>query len=127
MASLNIIKGPQTGTHFELFKRPLSIGREAARDIQITDPKVSRKHALIRFEGGNYVIVVANARNGVKVNKRVIAESAALNEGDQIGMGDTVLQFTELGAFKGDAVNELKAATRGDKTIVQNEPALGDD
>jgi pSer/pThr/pTyr-binding forkhead associated (FHA) protein len=120
MASLNIIQGAQTGTHFELSKRPLSVGREASRDIQITDPKVSRKHALIRFENGGYLIVVANARNGVKVNGAKIAEKAMLREGDQIALGDTVLQFTELGAFKGDAVNELKHGTRDDsKTFVQ--------
>ena len=120
MASLNVIQGAQAGTHFELSKRPLSIGREAGRDIQITDPKVSRKHAVVRFENGGYVIVVASARNGVKLNGLKIGEQAALSEGDQLGMGDTVLQFSELGAFKGDAVNEIKAATRGDKTIVQN-------
>ncbi len=120
MASLNIIQGAQTGTHFELPKRPLSIGREAGRDIQLLDPKVSRQHGVIRFEEGGYVIVVANARNGIKLNGEKIEEQARLSEGDQIAMGDTVLQFTELGAFKGDAVNQIKAATRNDQTIIQN-------
>ncbi len=46
-------------------------------------------------------------------------QTGRLNEGDQIAMGDTVMQFTELGAFKGDAVNEIKAATRNDATIIQ--------
>lgn len=119
MASLNLIKGPQEGKHFELPKRPLSIGREASRDIQIIDPKVSRKHAVIRFEDGNYVIAMASARNGIKINGAKIAEQAVLREGDQITLGDSVLQYTELGAFKGDAVNEIKAATRDDQTLVQ--------
>lgn len=119
MASLNIIQGAQAGKHFELSKRPLSIGREAGRDIQLLDPKVSRKHAMVRFEEGGYVIAVASARNGLKINGEKIAEQARLNEGDQLAMGDTVMQFTELGAFKGDAVNEIKAATRNDATIIQ--------
>lgn len=119
MASLNIIQGPQVGTHFELSKRPLSIGREAGRDIQITDPKVSRQHAVVRFVDGGYSIAVANARNGVKINGVKIEEEARLNEGDQIALGDSVLQFTELGVLKGDAVNQLKAATRNDPTIIQ--------
>jgi len=119
MASLNIIQGAQAGKHFELSKRPLSIGREAGRDIQILDPKVSRKHAMVRFEEGGYVMAVASARNGIKINGERIEEQARLNEGDQIAMGDTVMQFTELGAFKGDAVNEIKAATRNDPTIIQ--------
>lgn len=120
MASLNLIKGPQAGKHFELSKRPLSVGREAGRDIQIIDPKVSRRHAVIRFENGGYVIAVASARNGVKVNGVRINEQSALSEGDQITLGDTVLQFTELGAFKGDAVNEIKAVTRDNQTIIQD-------
>lgn len=119
MASLNIIQGAQAGTHFELSKRPLSIGREAGRDIQITDPKVSRKHAMVRFEEGAYVLELTNARNGAKVNGAKVVDKAALREGDQIELGDTVLQFTELGAYKGDAVNQLKAATRNDPTIIQ--------
>jgi pSer/pThr/pTyr-binding forkhead associated (FHA) protein len=120
MASLNIIKGPQTGKHFELSKRPLSVGREAGRDIQILDPKVSRRHAVIRHEGGAYVIAEASARNGVLVNGTRIQEAATLHEGDQIGLGDTVLQFTELGVYKGDAVNEIKAATKDNQTIIQD-------
>ena len=119
MASLNIIQGPQAGTHFELPKRPLSIGREAGRDIQITDPKVSRQHAVVRFADGGYVIAAANARNGVKINGIKIEAETRLNEGDKIALGDSVLQFTELGVFKGDAVNQLKAATRNDATIIQ--------
>lgn len=119
MASLNIIQGAQAGTHFELSKRPLSIGREAGRDIQILDPKVSRKHAMVRFEEGGYVIAIASARNGIKVNGAKVADLARLSEGDKIAMGDTVLQFTELGAYKGDAVNQIKAATRNDATIIQ--------
>ena len=119
MASLNLIKGPQEGKHFELSKRPLSIGREASRDIQIIDPKVSRKHAVIRFVDGNYVIAMASARNGIKINGVKIADQVVLKEGDQITMGDSVLQYTELGVFKGDAVNEIKAATRDDPTLIQ--------
>lgn len=119
MASLNIIQGAQAGTHFELSKRPLSIGREAGRDIQILDPKVSRKHAMVRFEEGGYVIAIASARNGIKINGAKVVDLARLSEGDQIAMGDTVLQFTESGAYKGDAVNQIKAATRNDATIIQ--------
>jgi pSer/pThr/pTyr-binding forkhead associated (FHA) protein len=120
MASLNIIQGPQVGTHFELSKRPLSIGREAGRDIQITDPKVSRRHAVVRFAGDSYVIApVVDARNGVKLNQVKIEVETPLKEGDQVALGDTVLQFTELGTLKGDAVHELKAATRNDPTIIQ--------
>lgn len=120
MASLNIIQGPQAGTHFELPKRPLSIGREAGRDIQITDPKVSRRHAVVRHADGRYVIAaVADARNGVEINGIKLNAEANLAEGDKIKIGDTLLVFTELGAFKGDAVHEFKGTTRNEPTIIQ--------
>lgn len=119
MASLNIIEGAQTGTHFELAKRPLSVGREAGRDIQIIDSKVSRRHAVIKYEDGRHVIEVANARNGVKINGTRIEERAVLSEGDLVTLGDTVLRYTEAGAAMGNAVNEIKAAGQDSQTLIQ--------
>jgi pSer/pThr/pTyr-binding forkhead associated (FHA) protein len=75
---------------------------------------------VVRFAGDSYVIApVVDARNGVKLNQVKIEVETPLKEGDQVALGDTVLQFTELGTLKGDAVHELKAATRNDPTIIQ--------
>jgi len=120
MPSLNVIHGVQSGVHFELTRRPLSIGREGARDIQITDPKVSRRHAMVRFEDGAYVIANVGGKNGIRVNGLLIEEKAKLTNGDEIALGDTVLKYEDSSdPNRTNYVNEVKAATRNDATIVQ--------
>ena len=46
MASLIITTGENAGDTFKLDRHPLVGGRETNRDIQILDPKVSRRHVV---------------------------------------------------------------------------------
>jgi two-component system, NtrC family, sensor kinase len=119
MSSLNIMSGEQNGTHFDLSNRSLSLGREASRDIQITDPKVSRKHALIRHEGESFIIQVTEGKNPIQVNGRAIKDEVVLNEGDLLTIGDTLLFFTNLrDEERVNAVNERKIRLADDRTIM---------
>jgi len=95
MASLVIVSGQQAGRHFKLTKRTLTAGRDPARDIQITDGKVSRKHFQVRYEIDHYVIVELRSLNGVSVNGGRIVGEQRLHDGDQIHVGDTLLEFYE--------------------------------
>lgn len=92
MACLLITTGEQAGTYFPLSKRPLTAGRDPARDIQIIDPEVSRKHFQVRPDGDGYVILDMKSRNGVFVNAEKVAEQR-LADGDRIQVGDTELTF----------------------------------
>lgn len=94
MACLLITTGEQAGTYFPLSKRPLTAGRDPAREIQIVDPEVSRKHFLIRMDGDGYVILDMKSRNGVFVNAEKVTEHR-LADGDRIQAGDTELTFHE--------------------------------
>lgn len=94
MASLFILTGEQAGKQFVLANRPLSIGREPGRDIQVVDPKVSRKHAIVRHEGETFYIAPSKALNGIIINGTKIEAETALKDGDEIVVGDTMLQFT---------------------------------
>ena len=119
MASLNIIHGEQDGTHFELTHRPLSIGREASRDIQLVDPKVSRRHAVIRFKDDRYYIRTAATKNGIKINGAKIEAEEILGEGDWLTMGDTEMIFTEMSEEdRANAVNARKQILRDDQTLM---------
>lgn len=105
MPSLTIISGENSGKHFVLTHRTLSIGREPSRDIQLCDPKVSRKHALLRCNGETYLISPCKALNGVLINGEKIEGEYALKPGDEVAMGDTVLRFAP--AASGDRTNAL--------------------
>jgi pSer/pThr/pTyr-binding forkhead associated (FHA) protein len=94
MACLVITASPteKVGKYFQLGKRTVAGGRDPAREIQIPDPMVSRKHFLIRCEGESHIIVETKAKNGVFVNDEKVSERT-LADGDRIHVGDTVLVY----------------------------------
>ncbi|MFG0243956.1 MAG: FHA domain-containing protein [Phycisphaerales bacterium JB054] len=113
MAGLTIISGEQSGTHFELASRPLSVGRDPSRDIQIVDPKVSRKHAMIRSDNGRFLIAATKALNGVVINGVASEGETMLQEGDEIQLGDTLLRFgSPASPDVTNAVHHRKVADR---------------
>jgi hypothetical protein len=71
------------------------VGRDSRCEIQIRDKKVSRKHALIRFEKDFYAIYDLGSINGIFINEKRIAdgEGLALKNADIIRIGDTQFQF----------------------------------
>jgi hypothetical protein len=68
------------------------IGRLQGSEIEIQDPGASRRHAEIRRQDEEFVVVDLGSTNGTLVNDRPIAE-AALEDGDRITIGRTVLEF----------------------------------
>ena len=105
MSSLTIMIGDQSGTTFELAGRPLSLGRDPSRDIQIVDPKVSRKHAVIRPVDARHAITPTKATNDILINGQPIHSETVLSDGDELTLGDTVARFSMGGAS--DATNAV--------------------
>ncbi len=113
MASLVVTSGDKVGTSFQLANRPLSAGRDPARDIRIIDPKVSRKHFLIRRDGDDYVLVPFQSLNGVIVNGDKIEDQVVLADRDKIQVGDTTLRFRAADdPDRTEALEEYKVADR---------------
>jgi len=123
MASLVITTSPvdQQGKLYRLSRRTLAGGRDPSREIQITDPKVSRKHFLLRAEGEGHMIVETKAKNGILVNGNPIEEQHLLADGDEIQVGETVLTYyVEDRDDQTNALNQYRAAQREfreDRTI----------
>jgi pSer/pThr/pTyr-binding forkhead associated (FHA) protein len=94
MACLIISSGKNSGACYKLDKLPMSAGRDVARDIQIMDPKVSRRHFLIKNgdDRTSFLVQEQDAKNGVYVNGKKVAE-ATLKDGDRIIAGETELTF----------------------------------
>lgn len=113
MPSLTIMIGAQAGTTFELANRALSVGRDPSRDIQITDLKVSRKHAVIRLGESGHVIAPTKAKNGLLINGSEITEETVLADGDELTLGDTLLRFSlQSSPDFTNAVHNRKVADR---------------
>lgn len=98
MSSLVIVNGPSANRRFALTHRPLSLGRGPGRDIQILDPKASRRHALVRILGGRCVLTPLASLNGVAVNGKDITDETILDEGDEIRIGGTLLRLETVEA-----------------------------
>jgi len=118
VAGLTIISGEQSGTHFELANRPLSVGRDPSRDIQIVDPKVSRKHAMIRNDNGRFVIAATKALNGIVINGAAAEGEATLQQGDEIQLGDTLLRFGDPNSP--DVTNAVHHRKVADRAVREN-------
>lgn len=81
------LDGPHAGQSFALSLPVVSIGRDAARDIVLSqDPSVSRRHARIEEQAGVHVLVDEGSSNGTFVNG-VRIETQPLALGDIIQMG----------------------------------------
>jgi len=77
---------------FEINRRVTLLGRSRQCDVVVPDSNVSRRHAEIRQQGDDFVLVDLGSTNGVEVNgKRV--ETMTLKNGDVLTMGTTRVRF----------------------------------
>jgi hypothetical protein len=68
------------------------IGRMSGSEVEIQDPGASRRHAEIRRDGEDFIVVDLGSTNGTLLNDSPVTESA-LENGDRITIGRTVLEF----------------------------------
>ncbi len=122
MACLIITEGEQKGAYFQLGRRTLAGGRDPAREIQIVDAAVSRKHFLIRADGDLHVIVDTNAKNGILINDKPCSE-AVLADGDQIQVGETTLTYYR--EDQPDRTNAVDQYRRGDREFREDRTISG--
>lgn len=89
-----IRQGKEAGRTYEMRKDTLRIGRSRESDIFLEDLAVSRLHATIyRDETGTYHLRDEHSANGTTVNGQRIFSDHALQEGDEIQLGQTILAF----------------------------------
>lgn len=88
--------GAMLGHTAGLNKPDMLVGRSTSCDVQIYDPKVSRRHFMIRFANGGFFLQDQQSSRGTFVNgERVLAQR--LSNGDRIQIGDTSLVFRSEG------------------------------
>jgi hypothetical protein len=80
-----------TSQQFLLTEGPVTIGREEDNRIVLADSRASRHHAAIEDRAGTLVIRDLNSANGTFVNRRRVAGTQVLRQGDAIRIGDTFL------------------------------------
>ena len=84
------LNGQHKGEDFRLRIGKNVIGTAADCDIVLSDKKLSRKHATIRYEGGEFQIADLDSSNGTHVNEEKI-QKHDLIDNDIIKLGDISL------------------------------------
>jgi hypothetical protein len=80
------------GARIPITDDPVTIGRLPECDVVLTDPNVSRRHAEVRRQNGQIVVVDLDSTNGTRVNGTGVREQR-LDDGDVITVGTATLRF----------------------------------
>lgn len=96
-AELRVLTGNTRDPMIRLYDYPITCGRASNVDLRLPEDDISasRVHANIVFEGGVYVLH-DRGRNGIVVNGVHLSGAHQLRSGDQLQMGQTVVQFVDL-------------------------------
>ena len=92
VAEIVVIEDGAAMATFDLSKDRSVVGRLPESEVVVADPGASRRHAEIRREGDDFVLVDLGSTNGTMVNEATIGEHV-LQDGDRITIGKTVLEF----------------------------------
>ncbi|NJN93367.1 MAG: FHA domain-containing protein [Anaerolineales bacterium] len=115
---LEVIRGENVGETYKV-KLTTRIGREQDNDIIILDPKMSRYHAQISMEAGQWLLTDLGSSNHTYLNGTAVTAPTPLKSGDRIGLGETELVLNMPGA----AVTEPDPARTAPMPVITPRPS----
>ncbi len=93
--ALRFISGKYKGGEFVLPEgRDVIIGRSSDLDVTLMEDMVSRRHAVLRVQGGRIEIQDRGSTNGTFVNGEKISK-AVVSKGDRILIGTSIMKVVE--------------------------------
>ena len=96
MAKVKFINGPYDGQELAIPEDGITIGRGKNCSVVIDDNKISREHATVRVESGNWWVYDLQSSNGTRVNDSDVS-AYELSEGDVIEIGGLKFVFETEG------------------------------
>ena len=95
LPKLIINEGPVPGQEIDLPQTEMIIGRDSGCDLVFTLQAISRRHARLFFQNGEYFIEDLGSSNGTFVNRQRLSAPHQLQDGDQLHLGNAVtITFT---------------------------------
>ena len=87
---LVVRRGPQPNQAFEISQEVTTLGRDISNDIVLNDRETSRHHLRLMRSGDTMTIEDLGSTNGTFVNGKRVSGVTPLQNGDMIGLGETV-------------------------------------
>ncbi|MBX9791180.1 MAG: SpoIIE family protein phosphatase [Pirellulales bacterium] len=113
MATLQVVKGLNPGQVFAIEGQRAVLGRHPDCDIVLDVGAVSRQHAQISLDAGDYFVEDLHSRNGTMVNGKLIEGRYKLQENDRLKICDLLFTFHQFEPNDGgDSQRDPEGATR---------------
>jgi len=106
---LRVMNGPDEGKRFELSDAitEVVIGRASECDFVVNDANISRRHAMVRKDWGGITIEDLGSKNGVVINEKRIDGATAMQDRDEIMLGQVRLTFIDPTASLINALDDI--------------------
>lgn len=111
---LTVINGPSAGRVYEVADdRSEILGRDAPL-LRLKDSRVSRHHAVVRVENGQWVLEDLGASNGTYINRKRIGTPVGLRSGDRLHIGRIKLVVSKAEVTQDAEVGPARPTPRQD-------------
>lgn len=91
-ATLRVVAGPDTGRIIPIDDPITIIGRDETCHVALDDPRVSTRHAMVYFAGGEFRVRDLDSTNGSLLNGSPLTEFA-FQDGDDLRVGKSVVRL----------------------------------
>lgn len=91
--------------------RPLLIGRQAGADLLLGEDLVSRRHAVLSYDGRELTLEDLGSTNGTQVNGAKITRTR-IQEGDRILVGETIFTVESSAPMSAAAATQIDLLLR---------------
>lgn len=93
---LVVRRGPQPHQSYEITQEVTTLGRDIASDIVMNDRETSRHHLRLLRSDDSVAVEDLGSTNGTFANGKRISGLTPLQDGDMIGLGETVILGFEI-------------------------------
>lgn len=96
LLSIRVLSGSLAGRTFPLNQSPITVGRDPASHISISDETTSWRHAMFKQEDMKWFIRDLGSSNGTFLNDKHLEANQPhpIQAGDRLKFGDTLLEVT---------------------------------
>lgn len=86
-AAIRFLKGPLSGTTFDIVQPITTIGRDKSNDLIVADQKVSRFHARLMWNDGSWKIEKLSQTSTITIDRQSVQQST-LSDNAVVELGD---------------------------------------